>query len=100
MLFAHQQISGVQEITYESAVRVVCFGLTPAILAMLPLFGGFVSAICVVIVTVIGAREVYRTTTGRAVVIALFPKLLFLGVLGIGLFVLLLAAVKFFASTL
>jgi hypothetical protein len=87
-------------ITFESALRIVCFGMTPAILAAVPLAGTVISSLAVAIVTIIAAREVYRIGNGRATVVALFPKLLFLGILmaGLGLVVLLLA--RFVLSTI
>lgn len=70
-----------ETIDYPTALRVVSFGMAPAILAAIPVVGTPVSRVCILIVTVIGAREVYRISNLRALVIALFPKLLFLGVL-------------------
>ncbi len=74
-------------IDYPTALRVVAFGMAPAILAAIPVIGTPVSRICILVVTVIGVREVYRIGTFRALVIALFPKLLFLAVLLSGLLV-------------
>lgn len=76
-----------REITFESALRLVCYGMSPSILAGLPLFGWGLASLLTLIVTIIGAKEVYRTTTGRAIVIALFPKLVFLAVILLGVFV-------------
>lgn len=75
-------------IDYPTALRVVSFGMAPAILAAIPVVGTPVSRICILIVTVIGVREVYRIGNGRALIIALFPKLLFLGALLSGFLVL------------
>jgi hypothetical protein len=86
------------EVSFESALRIVAFGMTPAILAALPLFGGVISYICVIVVTVIAAREVYRISTGRAIVVALFPKLLFLGIIALGVFFFFVMIFKLFAS--
>jgi hypothetical protein len=71
-------------VNYASAVRIVCYGMTPAILAAVPALGGFIASFYTVIVTIIGAREVYRIGTTRATVVALFPKLLFIGMLLFG----------------
>jgi len=87
-----------QQITYESALRIICFGMSPAILAVLPIAGPVVAGICVAIVTVIGAREVYRISYGRAVIVALFPKILFLGILLLGLLFVAVVVFKIFAS--
>lgn len=82
------------EITFESALRIICFGMSPAILAALPVFGSFISVFCVAIVTIIGAREVYRVGNMRATAIALFPKLLFFGIILAGLALLFLVFLK------
>lgn len=74
-----------EEVTFESAVRIVSYGMTPHLLTMVPFIGPVIAGLLTVFVTVIAAREVYRTTNGRAVVIALFPKLLFLGMMSLGL---------------
>ncbi|MGZ3696662.1 MAG: YIP1 family protein [Bdellovibrionota bacterium] len=87
-----------REITFESALRIVCFGMSPAILAALPLFGSVVSSICVLVVTVIGAREVYRISTGRAVIVGLFPKVLFIGIIFLGTIFFAVAILKLLVS--
>jgi hypothetical protein len=91
---------GLHAVTYESALRIVCFGLTPAILAGIPVLGPFVSWISVLLVTIVGAREAYRIDTGRAVGVALFPKLLWLFILVGGFFVLALSILKLLSSAL
>lgn len=90
----------VSNVRYESAARIVCFGMSPAILASLPLFGRFLAESLTLIVTVIGAREVYRVGYGRALVIALFPKLLFLGIMVLGPFFLVLSMLKLVATAI
>jgi hypothetical protein len=89
-----------KEISYESAVRLICFGMTPSILNAIPWFGGFLSSIGILIVTVIGAREIYRVRTGKALLIALFPKLLFLGIILIGVLAFTVVFIKLVASFL
>lgn len=91
---------GLPVITYESALRVVCFGLTPSILVGIPVLGPVVSWVCVLLVSVVGAREIYRTDLGRAIGVALFPKLLWLVTLVGGLFVFALALLKLLSSAL
>lgn len=68
-----------REITYSTALRIVCFGTAPAILAAIPLAGPALSFLGIAWVTIVGARSVYRVSTARGTVIALFPKLLILG---------------------
>ncbi len=87
-----------QEITYESVIRILCYGMSPAILAALPILGGFVSSLCVLIVTVVGFKIVFKIGTGRALAVYLFPKLIFLGIIGTGLIVLVLALLKMFTT--
>ena len=88
------------KITFESALRIICFGMSPAILAAIPFAGSFVSKICVVIVTVIGGREVYKVSTSRSTVVVLFPKLLFFGIILGGVMFLALAFFKLVAAML
>jgi len=87
-----------QEVTFESALRIVCFGMSPSILAVIPLVGPVIASIFVAIVTIVGTREVYRISTSRAVVVALFPKLLLVGTIMIGLFFAIIALVKIVAT--
>lgn len=72
-----------RRVTFESSLRLICYGLTPSILSGVPLIGPFAAGLGTVIVTVIGAREIYRVGNGRAVAIALFPKILFFGVVAL-----------------
>lgn len=88
--------SAPREITFESALRVVCYGMTPAILAVLPLFGGFIGYMYVAVVSIIGAREVYRIDNLRATLVALFPQVLLFSFVILILFAMTLAAIKFF----
>jgi len=85
-------------IDYSTALKIICFSMSPAILAGIPLIGAFLARLCVVIVTIIGVREVYRVGNARATVIALFPKLLFLAILVSGF--LLLAFMLFKGMTM
>lgn len=87
-------------VTYESALRIVCYGLTPAILSGLPIFGGLVATLFVLVVTVVGAREVYRVSTGRAIVIALFPKILFLTLVVAGFAAIAIFLLQLFTSSI
>lgn len=66
----------VNAVTFESAVKIVAYGMSPAILAVIPFVGSILAPLGVLIVTVIGVREVYQISTGRSVVVALFPKIL------------------------
>jgi hypothetical protein len=83
-------------VTFESAVRVVSFGMGPAIFTGLPYLGSFIAKLIYIpIVTIIGAREIYRVSNGRATAIALFPEILLWGIIGTGVIVLMAIFFKF-----
>jgi len=84
-----------QNVSYESALQIVCYSMAPAILGFIPLMGSPLSAVLSLLLGIIGAREVYRTGFGKATLIALFPKLLFFGMLSWILALGVLALVKF-----
>jgi len=88
------------EITFESALRLVCFAMAPAILAALPLAGGVISAFFVGIIIIIGAKNIYRVGWGRATIVGLFPKLLFIGIIMAGFVFAGLAVLKIVLSVL
>ncbi|MCC7441240.1 MAG: YIP1 family protein [Bdellovibrionales bacterium] len=90
---------GAPPVTFETTVRVICYGTAPSILNALPYLGGMASKLWILIATVIGFREVYRVSGGRAFVIAVFPKLLLFGaVFAVLLFVALLMIGLFSAA--
>ncbi len=88
------------EITYESALRIICFGMTPAILASIPLIGGMLASFGVIIVTITGAKRVYRISTNRAILVALFPKVLLFGIIVMGLLFFAVSLFKLFSFLL
>lgn len=71
----------IREITFESAVRIVAYATTPAIFKAVPGVGNLAATVGCWILAVIGAREVYRTSTTRAVFVGLFPQTLLFGVI-------------------
>jgi hypothetical protein len=95
-LFVNSSRQG--EVTFESAVRLIAFGMTPAIIAVFPFLGPFAAGLYILVVTIIGAREAYKISSSRALIVALFPKLLFLGIIAMGFFALLFFALKFAVS--
>ncbi len=68
-----------REITFSSAVRIVAYSLTPAIFKAVPGVGSLAAVLGTWILSVIGAREIYRTSTTRAIFVGLFPQTLLLG---------------------
>ncbi|MBY0471317.1 hypothetical protein K2X30_09130 [bacterium] len=89
-----------EEITFETAIRVVCFGMAPTILTFIPVAGSFLSWIGVIVITVIAAKEIYRLDTGRAIVVGLFPKVVLLACVFMGLGVLMVVLFKFLATAI
>ncbi len=87
-----------REITYESTVRVLCYGLAPSILSTLPMVGWAAAYIYTAIVTIIGTREVYRTTYFRASIVAFFPQVLVMSAVSAVLIAMLVFFFKMFAT--
>ena len=98
ILVSPARAGDLQEITFESVVRVISYGLTPSLFLGLPLLGGMISSLYVLVITVIGVREIYRVKPGRALAIVLFPKLLFFGIISMGLILIVFVFFKFMTS--
>lgn len=62
-----------------STARVLCYASGPALLAVVPVLGSLAAGVWGLVLQVVGIREVHRTSTGRAVVVALGPLFLLLG---------------------
>ena len=88
------------DVTYESVVRLVAYGMTPGIVAVFPFLGSLLAPLYVIVVTIIGAREMFRISNGRAALVALFPKLLFIGIIAMGILFFFFAALKLLASAI
>jgi len=85
----------LNEVTYESANRIVCFSLAASIFLVIPFVGKPIAAIYLIILSVIGSREVYRVSTLRAAIIALFPNLLIFAIILLGLLLFIVATSLF-----
>ncbi len=88
----------LSEVTYESAVRVLCYAMAPSVLAGIPIFGSGVSWFYTWVVTIIGIKEVYRVSTGNSILISLFPKLLILGIIIMGIVIFSLFFLQLFVT--
>lgn len=66
------------EVTYESAVRIMAYGAVASIFLVLPFAGKAIAYFYGLYLSTVGAKEVYRIGTGRALLIVLFPHLLIL----------------------
>lgn len=82
-----------ERFSYQSAVAIVGFSMAASIFQGIPLLGGVISGAFTLIIGVIGAAETYRVGTGRALLISLFPFILFWGLI-------VAAFVAFFSATL
>ncbi len=83
------------EITFESALRIICYGMAPAILLVIPFVGTPLAALGAALVTIIAAKEVYHIGWGRAVVVALFPKVIFVALAFTGIALLVVTLFSF-----
>lgn len=59
-----------------ATARVICYASGPVVLSLVPFVGALAGGVWGLVLQVIGVREAHRTTTGRAVVVALAPLLL------------------------
>lgn len=66
--------------------RVICYATGPTVFSVVPLLGSVVGGVWIIVLQIVGLREVHRTTTGRAAAAVLVP----LGSLFVLLFLLLL----------
>lgn len=83
-IFAEISENTKERLSYESAVAIVGYSMAASIFKGIPVLGGMIAALFAVIISIAGARETYRVSTGRALVIALFPVLLFWGLIFAG----------------
>lgn len=82
--------------SYESAVAIAAFAQAATLFKAVPLVGGLIGIVFGTVIAVIGASETYRVSTGRGILIALFPTLLFWGVLIAGTLAFFAALLMFF----
>jgi hypothetical protein len=70
-----------KEISYASAVQIVAYSMSVYVLAAVPFLGGLFFFLYSLYIATVGAREIYKVNTGRALAVALFPQLLVLAVI-------------------
>lgn len=95
-IFAKITPDAEERLSYESAVAIVGYSMAASIFKGVPIVGGLIAAIFIATISIIGARETYRVGSGRALVIALFPTLLFWGLLLAGMIAVFSAIVMMF----
>jgi len=85
-LFANRDYAPEERrLDYATAVSIAGFAQAAALFKGIPFLGGVISVIFATVLSIIGATESYRVTTGRAILIALFPSILFWGLLFTGM---------------
>ena len=75
----------ITKVTYESTLRVLCYAMAADLILAVPLVGSPLNWIFKCGLTVLGFFEVYRIGVARALVIALFPYLIMIGIISVGL---------------
>jgi hypothetical protein len=66
----------LREVTFQSSFRIVSFAQAAYLLSMIPFAGKPLSLLAAIAFTTIGTRELYNVSSGRALLIVLFPRLL------------------------
>lgn len=72
-------------VTWRGSIRIACFSRTAILWSLIPIVGPLIGQAMIVVTTIVGVRKTYKINKLRAAVIALFPQLLFLGILLAGL---------------
>lgn len=85
ILISPGENGAIKKIRYETALIAVSYGMAPSILRIVPFVGSVASSLLSIFVTVIAVRELFKIDTGRAIIVGLFPKLLFSGVILFGI---------------
>lgn len=81
-LFANRDYPPEEKrLRFETAISIVAFSQAAALFKGVPMVGGVLAVVFAMVIAVIGATETYRVSTGRAIVIALFPTILFWGII-------------------
>ena len=58
---------------FETTTRVIAFSYSPMVFSAVPVIGGAVGAIWLIVLTTIGLREAHQTTTGKGIAAILLP---------------------------
>ena len=73
-------VGGARE-GFLATFRVICYASAPELFQILPLCGGLVNIVWWIVITVIGLKEVHRTTLGRSLAAVLLPALVCCGII-------------------
>lgn len=75
ILFICLLVLGVRNSSLEATFRISCYSSGPGLLNILPFFGSVLAGIWEFVILVIGLREGFKISTGRAVLAILAPLL-------------------------
>lgn len=77
-------VGGANE-DFEATFRVVCYTSAADLINAIPVLGGLIALVWKTYMTIIGLREVHRTSTGRAAAAVILPLVLCCGFVAAGL---------------
>jgi hypothetical protein len=96
-LFADRDyVKSENRLGFETALSIVAFSQAASLFKGVPVLGGLISVLFAMVLGTIGAKQTYRVTTSRALVIVLFPSILFWGMLIAGVVAFFSAILMFF----
>lgn len=81
-----------------ATARLLCYAGGPTVLTLVPFLGPLVGLVWIVVLQVVGVRQVHRTTTGRAVAAVLVPALTILALLTVLVMLLVFAGITLLES--
>jgi hypothetical protein len=70
-------IVGAGENGYEATFRVISYSQATQVWGLIPIIGGFIGSIWLVVVQIIGLREIHETSYLRIIIAVLMPLILF-----------------------
>lgn len=73
VLFLGLMVLGVKNSTLEGTFRISCYSSGPTLFNVIPVYGSFVAGIWEFVILVIGLREAFRISTGKAIMAILLP---------------------------
>jgi len=80
-----------ENLTYETFLRMTSYAMSASVLYAVPFVGPLIAPIAAFIITVIGVKELFVVSGGRATFIVLFPKLLFYIIITVGVVLVLIS---------
>jgi hypothetical protein len=85
---------------YSSTLKILCYSTAPSILNIIPGIGFVLSLFLSFIVSMVGLKETYKTTSIRAFFVLIFPNLIFIGILFLIIFLVFIFAINIYQMVL